>query len=318
MLYRLILSVAVFCICSMVLEAEPAKSQSFKSLESRDAPPKHLSSEFGVRPRKPPIGINSPYAILKNPTFHPGFFSAIFTVVGFVQECEKEGWLGYLVDFEDKGNFYEPLMGTNWWSYYFEPIYSQPPFLHDDRIITEDQKMQFGFQTLFENRVEVAQSIEKFIHVNENVQNIVDAAIDRLFAGARVIGLNYLRPERAFNNANVGYTHFFTAVDKLLTEERLLDARIFVSTDDEGFLQEVINHYGARVVYRNIPRYVDNSKPFYNSSTPNYDRGLDEIVECLLLAECEAIVRTNSHISTAASFFNPTLKFITVRPSRAR
>jgi hypothetical protein len=270
--------------------------------------------QSAVRGKKPVLGLGPVNAILTPPSYHSGFFSALFTVIGFVQECERAAWEGYVVDFSDQGNFYEPSMGPNWWTYYFEPICKVPTSASSDRPLAEEQKMQFGLDVTFQDRNEVNSFIQKYIHVNQTVQSVLEGEIAQYFDGTPVIGVSYVRPDRVLVRSSGGFLHFFNAIDKLLREE---DSKIFVSTDDDDFLQQMIARYGSKVMYRDVPRYVDGVKTAYQSLEPNFDRGLDEIIECLLLAECTAIVRTNSHMSIAASLFNPELKFITVRQLRS-
>lgn len=265
-----------------------------------------------------PNGLNPPFAILNNPSYHPGFFSALFTVIGFLSESKKSNWEGYVVDFEDNGTYYEESLGSNWWGYYFNPILKEPTSYTDDRVILEDQKMRWGLNVLLQNRMTVHQLIEEYIHPLPIVTEEVEKCVADLFENTFPIGISYQKPERSFSNSRLNFTNFFTATDNYLQKEEFFGCKIFVSTDDSDFLNQMILRYGDRVVYREVPRHDQFKKPVYYTHTPNFDRGFDEIVECLLLSKCGVIIRTTSHLSAAASFFNPFCDFITIRLNNVR
>lgn len=251
---------------------------------------------------------------MKNPTYHPGFFSALFTIIGFLDDFDKEGWQGIVIDFENQGNYYEPKKGSNWWGYYFKPISEKPTWKYDEWCVVEDLKMSYGFKTLFRSRSEVFQTTQKYIRPVDEVTFEVDTFADIYFGRNSVVGVNYQRPEKINNRLKPpNFQNFFDRIDLLLKEENHASAKIFVSTDDSRFLDELIDRYGSKIVYRDVPRGDDIVPAAYYSTTPNYDKGFDEIVECLLLSKCDVIVRTNTNITTAAGFFNPGVKIITIK-----
>lgn len=302
MLNRLVFTLIVICSYCSSLSAEIFYDSTDQQY-----------TEFGFVPLVRPNGFNSPFGILNNPSFHPGFFSAFFTVLGFLEEYEKSDWAGYSVDFENKGAFYESSMGNNWWTYYFNPLYKEAAGTIDKRVIKEEQKMVFKIRTVDGSRPDVYRIIQKYIQVNERVQNEVNSAIRTIFEGHPVIGVNFQKPERSYNSSNTDFSKYFDSLDLLLALEENVGCKIFVSTDDEYFLELMFDHYGFQVVNRDVPRYSILGKPTYNTLTPNFDRGFDEIVECILLSKCHTIIGNNAHICIAASFFEPTLKLINAR-----
>lgn len=315
--------ISIFCLTNVSAEVMYDIDDSHQSgyQERGRSDDQRHSPDCGLSSPKAPSGLFPTYAFLTSPTYHPEFFSAFFTVIGFLEAYEEKKWVGYSVNFGSSGSYYEPSKGGNWWSYYFKPVEKKYPGVYVDRIIDENEKMAYGLQVLFQDRIAVNRIITKYIEINRDVQETVDDTVAELFGNDRVIGVNFQRPERAGNISNSNYVNFFNKIDSLIQLDKYIDGKIFVSTDDIDFLVEMINRYGDRVVYRDIPRNSDLGGPVYYPETPNYDRGFDEIVECLMLSNCDAIVRTNSNISTAASFFNPSLTLITVStyaPTRGR
>ena len=301
MFFRFILAILVVC-SGLSAESSAAKSS------------KKISIDRALLKRKPPVGVLPSYRVLKNPSYHPGFFSALFTVIGFLDDFTKEKWLGIVIDFENQGSYYEPTKGLNWWHYYFKPVSDKPVGLYEELCVVEDLKMSYGFNTLFRSRAEVYQTIQKYIRPNETVSCEVEYFAGTNFNHEFVIGVNYLRPEKANNgNKTPSFQSFYDKIDFIAKEQNLHDYKIYASTDDATFLAELLEKYGSKIAYRDIPRGDEVVPLAYESATPNYDRGFDEIVDCLLLAKCDVVVRTNTNITTAASFFNPDLKLVTIK-----
>ena len=127
-MFRQILVLATgICICCSQLFAESRSNATFKKGA--------FSPQAAVRNKGNFPGLNDVNAILRPPAYHSGFFSSLLTVMGFLQECDQASWDGYCVDFAEEGSFYEPSMGKNWWTYYFEPICKVPESKYDDRFI---------------------------------------------------------------------------------------------------------------------------------------------------------------------------------------
>ena len=70
---------------------------------------------------KPPKDLNRTFLIYSLRTY-PGMFASCVCVLSFLDLCEKGRIAGGRVDFGTEGVYYDPLVGENWWEYYFEPI----------------------------------------------------------------------------------------------------------------------------------------------------------------------------------------------------
>jgi len=272
-----------------------------------------LNLSGGLRVKFPPLGYHATYNVLGAPAYHPGFFSAFFTVLGFLEDCERDERNGYSVDFGTEGAFYEPSKGSNWWTYYFASLEKQCAQRADKKFVQEEEKTYFSFNTLNHGRVEVNALINKYIRIHPEIQREVDFFDDTQIQSSPLIGVSFQRPDRIRAAANRDFSGFYSKIDGLLEDDIFFIHKIFVSTDDEEFLEKMISRYGERVIYRDVPRGDKVASAFYETLTPNYDRGFNELVDCLLLAKSETILKTNSHIATAAGFFNPQLDLVTIR-----
>jgi len=96
------------------------------------------------------------------------------------------------------------------------------------------------------------------------------------------------------------------------TKGRKVMFKIFVASEDERFVQQMISIYGHRVIYQeNIPRVQndDDINVHDDLQFSGYLKGESGLIDCLLLAECNYIIKTTSALSSTSIGFNPNLNF---------
>ena len=95
---------------------------------------------------------------------------------------------------------------------------------------------------------------------------------------------------------------YFPYIDKLVAEH---DAKIFFATDDPSFCEQVQQRYGERLFVNPALRHeeaihnVDHGSP--------YQKGLEVLVDCLMLSRCDFLLKCSSAVSEFAIFFNNAL-----------
>ncbi|MCF7730766.1 MAG: hypothetical protein K9N23_03725 [Akkermansiaceae bacterium] len=91
-----------------------------------------------------------------------------------------------------------------------------------------------------------------------------------------------------------------------------LDSRIhfFVATDEQAFLDAMLDRFGRRVIFREQHRSTDGT-PIHHFEPDHASlgciRGKDAILDAILLARCHALIRTVSNLSLASTFMNPNI-----------
>jgi len=87
-------------------------------------------------------------------------------------------------------------------------------------------------------------------------------------------------------------------------------AAIFVATDDIRYLRQMRAALpGTRIVAREVPRGEGDMNPVLDGGNANASAtaGIDVLVDTLLLARCQYLLKCASMVSEAATYFSPRL-----------
>ena len=89
--------------------------------------------------------------------------------------------------------------------------------------------------------------------------------------------------------------------------------QVFVATDEIEFLEFMQKAFGDRVIFsESSPRVHASDQPIHLDRTlpvSNYQKGKSALVDCLLLAATDYLVKGRSNLSDASLAFNPQLPY---------
>jgi hypothetical protein len=272
--------------------------------------------------------------------FH-GVFSEFHSVLGALAYGEARGAAGVRVDFRSP-LYTEPDRGPNWWSYFFDDAVMRLPGgadgggeVHLDRAIAKYGRYG-GFSDVVSgatpylypmtygiSRAELHRLIATHVRVRPEIQDEVARFIAARFEpGAFVVGVHY-RGTDATHNWTGAFTHYRRrpAPYGLYVDEvrAVLEAaapgsyRIFVATDEIEFLECMQRECGDRVIqFEGSPRVRANSQAVHLDRTlpvSNYQKGKSALIDCLLFAATDYLVKGRSNLSDASLAFNPQLPY---------
>ncbi|MDN3504000.1 MAG: nodulation protein NodZ [Rhabdochlamydiaceae bacterium] len=250
-------------------------------------------------------------------------FLNVLNVIGFMEYCENQNIGSYEVNFDDCGVYYEEKMGPNWWSYYFEPIERHTwnttllSFLKTtNRRINSDQIDQFVNSAEYKmDREKAFELISKYIKVKQNIKDEVQSFIDDNFKEDYIIGVHYrgtdkttlmqgcAPPEASF----VKYEKLFEAIESQIAIAPA-SYKIFIATDEAQLIGILKDRYQEKLVFIDAMRSEDGKPLHYGRKTSidnyNYRQGKEALIDCLLLARCDCLVKTSSNLNLCASYFN--------------
>jgi len=238
-----------------------------------------------------------------------GLFSEVAAVVGCLAHYEARPGLyaGLRVDFQDHGLYYEPAAGANWWEYYFEPVVIPPASDAIERKVPTWQHDDFAEYVELEMPRDVAAAvIKRHIRVKESVQNEVDRYWAEATKGTGAIGIHYRGTDKWEGAPPVPYDAVTAAVREARVAAGAARGRIFVATDEQAFLDHMRAAFPGDVVSREMPRSVDGTA-LHKMAGNGFRKGQDAVIDCLLLARCAQLIRTDSDLGLFATFFNPDL-----------
>lgn len=236
-----------------------------------------------------------------------GLFTEFLAVVGALSHYERRPaiYSGLRVDYQEDGLYFDPASGPNWWQYYFEPITigtaghatvtTIDPHLHD--LLT--------YHAAAMSRVAAHDLISRHVRVRPRLAGKLDAFVAEHFAGAYPIGVHYRGTDKYEEAPPVAYEEMAAAVRTAAAGAGADPWRVFVATDDQRFLDFMIQHFPDQLLYRPMFRSKDGRPIDVTNDDTNYQKGEDAVVDCLLLARTRFLIRTASNLSLCSAFFNP-------------
>lgn len=246
--------------------------------------------------------------IFVNESYADDLFSSVNCIVRLLLFHETGHCAGLEVDFQKNGHFYDPARGPNWWEYYFEPVQVGNP---DDGL-----PIPCGESRAYEATQEIIdvckpqrfnKIIKKHIRVKQDVRQKMQHYFSQYFKGHTMIGVHFFKGRR------VSYDRLSEAIHRYVKEKKIRDYRIFVSTEDQGFLDFMRMLFTDRV--RFIPGVRSNGKKRSPTAAP-YSKGEREVLEWLLLAKSEIMIHTHSTLSFWVKCQNLSLPTIIIEPEK--
>jgi hypothetical protein len=247
------------------------------------------------------------FLVLPSAIYAPGLFSAFATVLGLLEHYDnwRGRYAGVRVDFGNEGLYYDPSAGDNWWEYFFERIDRGAEQNAPRTIIGTDE--QFYFARRVERTMPRAHGfalIDQYIRPQQHIREKVDAYVRANFDGAFMIGIHYRGTDKFKDAPRVPYERVQTAVLDAIKTAGPTPYKLFVATDEEAFLDYMLDLFPGKVDYLDMYRSVDG-KPIDVIQGDNRKKGEDAVMDCLLLSRCDYLVRTASNLSLCSTFFNP-------------
>jgi hypothetical protein len=150
----------------------------------------------------------------------------------------------------------------------------------------------------------------KYLGIRQDIAEEVDHFCARHFSPQGVLGVHYRGTDKSAEAAPVSHEAVIQRID---AARGLLPPfeRIFVSTDDAGFLRRIADSpLGDMVIFRQDSYRAEDDTPIHRSGRDMYDINRDALVNCLLLSRCDALVKTSSTLSSVSLLFNPSIPFL--------
>jgi Nodulation protein Z (NodZ) len=221
-----------------------------------------------------------------------GMFGVVNCVLSILSAYEKGEVDEIVIDFKDRGLFYEPQRGPNWWEYYFEPIHL----------------VRRGVKPLPSPHLPLKESyhrlIEKYIKIKPFLLQKADRFAHQYFKGGAIIGVHYRGTDKKNEAFRTSYAAMQRKIEEVVKKKKYHDYKIFLATDEEHFLTFLKEKFPKRVIATASMRSKDE-QPIHFRQEEHYRAGEEAIIDALLLSKCDFLIRTQSNLSAFSSFLNP-------------
>lgn len=238
-----------------------------------------------------------------------GMFHNFNIVLGCLDLYDRNDHIALTVDFKEQGLYYEPDYGANWWNYYFYPInypqridQTKKPLL---KRLKDEEKAEIGNAVHFYIKRDRAHAlITKYIQVKEEYLEEVEAFYEEHLKGSFIIGVHYRGTDKWLEATRVSYEEVIAKVEGILLDHE--NAKIFLATDELSFLEKMKDLFDNNLYYIEAQR-LDGHPIHYGSDKP-FLMGKEALIDCLLLAKSDILIRTNSNLSAVSAYFNPDME----------
>lgn len=238
-----------------------------------------------------------------------GFYAQFTVILGLLEHFEKWGSViaGVRVDFGDWNLYFDPAHGPNSWEYYFQPICIGEPSKAVERVIDFEQGNRFSIRGERMPRWRAHELIARYIHVKPHVAGKIAGFARAHLEGHFVVGVHYRGTDKWTEAPRVPYEEVQAAVRDAIGACRPGRYRLFVASDEQAFVDAMRKAFSDRVVCWETLRSFDGS-PIDFRMGDNYKKGEDTVIDCLLLARCDRLIRTSSSLGLCSTFFNPNVQ----------
>ncbi|MDX1645420.1 MAG: hypothetical protein R3244_13785 [Thermoanaerobaculia bacterium] len=268
-----------------------------------------------------------------------GFGLCILDTINQIRYCERENLIPVaLYDASAESHFYDPEHGDSMWEQYFEPLgeYSardlelraddpRHPLRADNRIELDRSEIIEMFEqhedSLFawpygrwrrgdledieswyaDQRAKGRQIVRRYIRPRAEIAAKVDDFWQAKLEGSYVLGVQ-IRGTDLHYAPPVSPAEYFESIDRRIGEHP--DLKIFLATDQRQYVEVMRDRYGERLVSYDVLRSDDEVAPFKMDASP-YKKGEDVLIDILLLARSDHLLRGASHVAEMAMYFGP-------------
>jgi len=266
-----------------------------------------------------------------------GLFSEFHSVLGGVHYAREKGAAGLRIDFRSP-LYVDAARGPNWWLYFFER--DQMTFGVDSinpvEIRLDARMTKYGRYGGFSDIVQGATPyfypmthgldratlhgyVRDFATPTRAFQDRARQLAAGLFApGAFIVGVHYrgtdavhrwVGPFRHYRTRTVPFAVYGDEVRRVLEHAAPAAFQIFVATDERAFLDFMRREFGGAVVALDAPRAVDGTPVHLDAAVPPAAKGDSAVLDALLLASTDYLVKGRSNLSDASLVFNPGLPY---------
>lgn len=327
-LKRIIVSITLFCTLSLVSTnplcadiATLSAAPSNRGIKSTRFPIFRENKEPKTIEGHQPIVEPKPFILLCS-IWGMGFFGDFLTALGALHLYEQGKCSGVSIEYGASGTYYDSEKGPNWWEYYFEPIHVGSR--ENAPIVPSIQTAMIGsvnydFPRIVEftvYRKDANALIKKYVRVKWHIKKKLKQIVKNSFGRSKVIGVHYRGTDKIYEDPLAPFENVAAEVDKAIVQfetDKEAKVKIFVATDQQNFLDYMIERYPSKVIYyQEGARSLNHNAVHTSAIATPYKKGEDALIDCLLLSKSDIIIKTSSNLSLCSAYFNPDIPMVHV------
>ena len=213
---------------------------------------------------------------------------------------------------------YTLLNAELWRLHYFEPLsfFTYPYGCMQGRELLPDWWE--------DNRRKARIAVSKYLRVKPHIRDKVESIAQALF-GAKMLGVHIRGTDKGSAlgvpkqlSRIVPPAEYFSRIDEYLYKHP--NAGIFLATDQMQFRRVLKARYGERVVFYDAAAVSETMSNVFQTGdgTSNYKNGEDVLIDMLLLARCDFLLKCTSAVGEFALYLNPKLRAVDLNVSEGQ
>lgn len=246
-----------------------------------------------------------------------GFFAQLNQCLRVFAYCEQHN-LKPIISLTSP--FYVRAKGENWLEYFFEVRELDE---NDKKLVGNGSIKishvsdidQLGLPEMHDLRMNLEyanQLLWSYLTIKSELMEYVDSYAERQFSNKTVLGIHYRGTDKKSEAKPVTRKFVAATISNYIDANPHVDT-LFVASDEGDFIEwigqefkhiDVLSHDDTIRSKNGIAIHV---QPALGD---NYIKGKEALVNSLLLAKCDALIRTSSFLSAWSSIFNPSLPVI--------
>jgi hypothetical protein len=270
-----------------------------------------------------------------------GMFSEFHHALGALAYGERHGAAGVRIDFRS-ALYIDPQRGPNWWTYFFTrsdvALRHEPPAgeVHLTQRLAKYGRYG-GFCDLVNgatpylypmtygvSRADLHRLVRTHVEVRPEIRDEIDRIVSgALSSDAFVVGVHYRGTDSThsafglvndYRAAPVPYTLYLDEVRRAIASAAPARYQVLVATDEIDFVDFMRRELGDEHVrcMADAPRARAGGAAIHFDRTlgvSNYEKGKWGLIDCLLLARSNYLVKGRSNLSDASLVFNEALPY---------
>lgn len=262
-----------------------------------------------------------PIAKVNMPCDECGMFSVHMYLLGVLDLFEQGKYSGIEVDFGDRGVYYSPSRGPNYFEDFYCPLKIRDPRCPDSYKVSFSDREYGDICNVVEgvwghestgglSRTRARELMEKYLILRPEIQREIDAFDAVHFSNDRVReGLHFRGTDKTCNSGycearRVSYDEMAEAVRTNLQQLALKypdrQTDIFAISDEQPFIDHLERQFPGQVIVSPAKR-SSNGKPLHLNVPDVYKSGKEALIDAFLLAKSHAITRTSSNLGRFVS-----------------
>ncbi len=249
-----------------------------------------------------------------------GTFAQLNYCLFLSKYCAENNLIPYFV-LAGKGNI-DHRHGENWFDYYFThkqlsqegrrqalKKYANGDYceIHNRYSINEltrgnkDNEIQNEFTTLRAGKL----LFNHYIKIQDYVLKAAEDFYLKTFLNKKVLGIHY----RGLDKHREAYIFENSFVLSIIEKYKSRFDSIFIASDEPEFIKYISqNISGKKIFIYSSP----SGKVHFEDNSNNYQKGLNALVDSILLSKCDLLIKTPSLLSAWSKLFNPKLPVVLI------